>query len=104
MTFGAIKAVAVAGMAADDSVPFLWGTIPAMLQAAELMAGVALHLQIRLSWAKDRAGTGYWSRNQHELLLFGTRGNPPRPRRATEIARPRARSGRWRLRLRGATR
>jgi N6-adenosine-specific RNA methylase IME4 len=26
-------------------------------------------------WVKDRMGTGYWFRNQHELLLIGTRGN-----------------------------
>jgi N6-adenosine-specific RNA methylase IME4 len=25
-------------------------------------------------WVKDRIGTGYWFRNQHELLLVGTRG------------------------------
>ena len=35
-------------------------------------------------WAKDRAGTGYWFRNQAELLLVGTRGDVPvRPRRAS---------------------
>jgi N6-adenosine-specific RNA methylase IME4 len=30
-------------------------------------------------WVKDRAGTGYWNRNQHEILLLGTRGNVPAP-------------------------
>ena len=27
-------------------------------------------------WAKDRAGTGYWARNQHEHLLVGVMGGP----------------------------
>jgi N6-adenosine-specific RNA methylase IME4 len=28
---------------------------------------------------KDKIGTGYWSRNKHELLLIGTRGHVPAP-------------------------
>lgn len=30
-------------------------------------------------WIKDRVGTGYWTRSQHELLLIGTRGDIPAP-------------------------
>jgi len=30
-------------------------------------------------WIKDRAGTGYWIRNQHELLVIAKRGDPPSP-------------------------
>jgi N6-adenosine-specific RNA methylase IME4 len=30
-------------------------------------------------WVKRHAGTGYWNRNQHELLLIGTRGQIPAP-------------------------
>jgi N6-adenosine-specific RNA methylase IME4 len=32
-----------------------------------------------LCWRKDRQGTGYWFRNEHELLLLGTRGHVPAP-------------------------
>jgi N6-adenosine-specific RNA methylase IME4 len=28
-------------------------------------------------WLKPKAGTGYWNRNRHELLLIGTKGRPP---------------------------
>ena len=35
-------------------------------------------------WAKDRAGTGYWARNKHELLLVGTRGTIPAPAPGTQ--------------------
>jgi N6-adenosine-specific RNA methylase IME4 len=45
------------------------------------------------AWAKDRMGTGYWSRSQHELLLVGTRGKIPAPapgtQRSSLIAAPR---------------
>jgi hypothetical protein len=30
-------------------------------------------------WVKIRQATGYWNRNQHELLLLGARGNVPAP-------------------------
>ena len=30
-------------------------------------------------WAKDRLGTGYWTRNKHEHLLIGARGAIPAP-------------------------
>ncbi len=35
-------------------------------------------------WGKDRAGTGYWFRNQHEQLLIGTKGNIPCPALRTQ--------------------
>ncbi len=31
------------------------------------------------AWMKDKAGTGYWNRNQHELLLVGRKGDIPAP-------------------------
>ncbi|MGZ3311122.1 MAG: hypothetical protein ACXU8R_21645, partial [Xanthobacteraceae bacterium] len=30
-------------------------------------------------WDKQRTGTGYICLNQHELLLYGTHGQPPLP-------------------------
>jgi N6-adenosine-specific RNA methylase IME4 len=36
-------------------------------------------LKSSFCWVKDKAGTGYWNRNKHEILLLGTRGHPPAP-------------------------
>ena len=37
-------------------------------------------------WKKDRIGTGYWFRNQHELLLVGTKGDGlPAPAAGTQL-------------------
>ncbi|KKK49714.1 hypothetical protein LCGC14_3132310, partial [marine sediment metagenome] len=35
-------------------------------------------------WVKDKMGTGYYVRNQHELLLIGRRGNLPVPEPGTQ--------------------
>ena len=39
-------------------------------------------------WAKDRAGTGYWSRNQHENLLVGVRSDVLAARPLRAMAKP----------------
>ena len=82
-----IKALDVASIAADDCVLFLWATAPMLPQALEVMAAWGFEYRTNFVWAKDRAGTGYWSRNQHELLLVGVK------RRTSRRLRP-ARSGR----------
>jgi N6-adenosine-specific RNA methylase IME4 len=78
-TLTQIKALDVPSIAADDSVLFLWATVPMLLEALEVMAAWGFAYKTHFVWAKDRVGTGYWNRNQHEVLLVGTRGNPPAP-------------------------
>ena len=75
----AIKARDVPSIAADDCVLFLWATVPMLPQALEVMAAWGFTYKSQLIWIKDRVGTGYWFRNQHELLLVGTRGDVPAP-------------------------
>lgn len=97
----AIKARPVADIAADDCVLFLWATAPMLPQAIEVMAAWGFEYKSHIIWRKaeftgaadynsdkrDRGhysgavvcGTGYWSRNCHELLLIGTRGKVPAP-------------------------
>jgi N6-adenosine-specific RNA methylase IME4 len=48
-------------------------------QALEVMKAWGFEYRSQFVWAKDRAGTGYWNRNQHELLLVGVRGDVPAP-------------------------
>jgi N6-adenosine-specific RNA methylase IME4 len=77
--FEEIKALAVGSIAAPDCVLFLWATVPMQPQAHEVMAAWGFAYKSNLVWVKDRVGTGYWSRNKHELLLIGTRGRVPAP-------------------------
>jgi hypothetical protein len=48
-------------------------------QALEVMAAWGFRYRSHVVWAKDRAGTGYWFRNKHEILLVGVRGAIPAP-------------------------
>ena len=79
-----IKARDVPSIAADDCVLFLWATVPMLPQALEVMAAWGFLYVTNFAWAKDKAGTGYWNRNQHELLLVGRKGNIPVPAPGTQ--------------------
>lgn len=79
-----IKALKVP--AADDCVLFLWATAPMLPEALEVMAAWGFTYKSNCVWVKDKAGTGYWFRSQHELLLVGTRGNIPAPAPGTQYS------------------
>jgi N6-adenosine-specific RNA methylase IME4 len=65
--------------AADDCVLFLWGTVPMLPQAIQVLAAWGFTYKSAIAWFKDKAGTGYWVRGQYELLLIGVRGRVPAP-------------------------
>lgn len=81
----AICARPVNDIAADDCVLFLWATVPMLPDALKVMGAWGFTYKSHCIWAKDRIGTGYWFRNQHELLLVGTKGNVPAPAMGTQI-------------------
>jgi N6-adenosine-specific RNA methylase IME4 len=74
-----IKAIDVRSFMAADSAMFLWSTVPMLPQALEALAAWGFAYKSNLVWVKNHTGTGYWSRNKHELLLIGTRGKIPAP-------------------------
>jgi len=77
MTIEALRALDVP--AADDCVLFMWATVPMLPEALAVMDAWGFSYRSHCVWLKDRFGTGYWFRNQHELLLVGTRGDVPAP-------------------------
>jgi N6-adenosine-specific RNA methylase IME4 len=80
----AIKQRDVASIAAEDCVLFLWATAPMMPQALEVMQAWGFTYKTHAAWRKDRIGTGYWFRGQHELLLVGVKGDVPAPAAGTQ--------------------
>ena len=81
-----IKALDVVSIAAADCVLFLWTPGAMTPQALEIMAAWGFEYRSQFVWAKDRTGTGYWNRNQHELLLVGVRGDIPAPAQGSHPA------------------
>ena len=69
----------VSGITDKNCVLFLWATVPMLPQALKVMEAWGFEYKSHVAWIKDRIGTGYWFRNQHELLLVGTKGNIPAP-------------------------
>lgn len=75
----------VGEIAADDAVLFLWATAPMLPDALRVMTAWGFTYKSHVIWKKDRIGTGYWFRSQHELLLVGTRGSKlPAPAMGTQ--------------------
>jgi len=66
-------------IAAEDSVLFLWATVPMIKDAFKVMDAWGFTYKSQAIWVKDRIGTGYWFRNKHEILLVGTKGKIPAP-------------------------
>jgi N6-adenosine-specific RNA methylase IME4 len=79
-----IKARDVPSISADDCVLFLWATAPMLPEALEVLKAWGFDYRSQIIWHKERIGTGYWFRNEHELLLVGTRGNIPAPAMGTQ--------------------
>jgi ParB/RepB/Spo0J family partition protein len=65
--------------AAEDAVLFLWATNPKLEDALTVMKAWGFQYKTNMVWVKDRIGTGYYFRGQHELLLVGTKGDMPTP-------------------------
>ena len=63
----------------ENSVLFLWATAPKLKEALQLMEAWGFTYRTNFVWVKDKIGMGYWTRNKHELLLIGVKGNPSPP-------------------------
>lgn len=64
---------------AKDSVLYLWGTAPKLLEAIQVIKAWGFEYKTHAVWDKLRIGMGYYFRGRHELLLIGTKGSPGTP-------------------------
>jgi len=64
---------------ADDAVLFLWATNPTLKDALKVMECWGFKYKTNMVWVKDKIGTGFYFRAQHELLLLGIKGKMPAP-------------------------
>jgi N6-adenosine-specific RNA methylase IME4 len=79
MTLDEIKGLKVSDLATPDAVLFLWAISAMLPDAIEVMRAWGFTYKANAAWVKNQVGMGFWFRNQHELLLVGTRGEMPLP-------------------------
>ncbi|SDP92377.1 N6-adenosine-specific RNA methylase IME4 [Phyllobacterium sp. YR620] len=65
--------------ATPNAVLFLWATNPMLLDGIRVLQAWGFRYIHHWVWDKEVAGTGYWGRDRHEILLIGKRGNIPAP-------------------------
>jgi N6-adenosine-specific RNA methylase IME4 len=75
MDLADICSLPVANLAARDAALFLWVTSPFLQKAFDVLTAWGFAYSSGLVWVKDRRGTGFWARSQHEHLLIGKRGH-----------------------------
>lgn len=85
MTTEAICDLAVSDVAAPNCILFLWATNPKLKDALAVVEAWGFDYKTNAAWEKTGLGLGYYFRQNHELLLVATRGQPGVP---TAPARP----------------
>jgi len=63
---------------------FLWATNPMLPDALRVLGACGFTYVHHWIWDKEVAGTGYWGRDRHELLLIGRRGDIAAPLPGTQ--------------------
>jgi N6-adenosine-specific RNA methylase IME4 len=81
-----ICTLCVSEIATQDGVLFLWATSPKLAEAIQVLEAWGFVYRTCIVWDKERIGMGYYARQQHELLLIGTRGELPVPEPANRPA------------------
>jgi N6-adenosine-specific RNA methylase IME4 len=66
-------------IATHDAVLLLWCTSSNIMRAFAVMKAWDFTFKTQAIWVKDKTGLGLVFRNQHEHLLYGTRGDMPGP-------------------------
>jgi len=59
----------------DNSVLLLWSTAPILEKAFQVIMAWGFSYRTCAVWDKEKIGTGFWFRGQHELLLVGVKGS-----------------------------
>jgi N6-adenosine-specific RNA methylase IME4 len=70
----------------DDSILFLWATSPKLNESLEVLQAWGFDYKTCAVWDKQKIGMGYYFRQQHEILLIGSKGDIPTPEPANRPA------------------
>jgi N6-adenosine-specific RNA methylase IME4 len=68
----------------EHCVCFQWTTLQHLAIALDVMRLRGFTYKSSYAWGKDKIGLGYWSREKHEILLIGVKGNIDCPAPGTQ--------------------
>lgn len=77
-----IAALPVRDLVGRDAMLFMWTTAPFAVLSQKVYEEWGFTYVSQLAWPKQRAGTGFWVRNQHEIVYVCKRGKFPCPKPA----------------------
>ena len=77
MSLAEICALPVSQISTKDAVLFMWATSPMLVDAMRVIEAWGFKYKTCAVWDKEVAGTGFWFRQQHELLLVAVCGDIP---------------------------
>jgi N6-adenosine-specific RNA methylase IME4 len=81
-----IEALPVKEIAEDDSILFLWTTMPKLLESFDLMKAWGFEYKtIAFVWYKEKTNPGFYTMSECEICLVGKKGKIPSPRGARNI-------------------
>lgn len=79
MSLDEIKNLPIDEIAMSRCILFLWCPNPKMGEAVEVIRSWGFNYRTNFVWVKDRMGQGYYTRQQHEMLMIAVRGDMPAP-------------------------
>lgn len=82
MTVEEIAAMPVRDLFEKDALLLMWTTAPFAARTFEVISAWGFEYVSQFTWPKDKAGTGFWIRNQHEIVYLCKRGKFPCPKPA----------------------
>ena len=75
MTFEELAELPIPSISDENSILFLWCTIPMLPTGFDLMKVWEFEYKTSLTWYKENSyGLGYWFRGMVEMLLIGVKG------------------------------
>lgn len=81
-----ICSLPIADIENEDCVLLMWATSPKLVEAMQVIKAWGFTYKTCAVWVKDKIGMGYYFRQQHELLLVATKGNPPIPEPESRVS------------------
>ncbi|MGR3290347.1 MAG: Spo0J and IME4 domain-containing protein, partial [Paracoccaceae bacterium] len=70
MALDDICAMPVADLATEDAILYMWATAPKLAESFKVIEAWGFDYRTCMVWDKEKIGMGFYTRNQHELLLI----------------------------------